>query len=239
MCFGFICKSIYFEHFLKTKPKTMKNIYFFVIFTLFSISTYTQENGIIILNPPNVNKGLPIMKALSLRASVKEFDTTDLNIQDMSDLLWAANGINRPKTGKRTAPSAMNSQDIDVYLFMKQGVYIYNAQKHLLKLINPKDHRKLIAGRQKVVAQAPVFCLLVSDISRFKHGSDSLKLEWAAMDAGIVSQNIALFCAGTNLLTRPRASMEKDKLRTLLNLSESQYLMMNHPVSYAIKHEEN
>lgn len=216
----------------------MKNSLFFALFILSSISVFSQEHGIILLNPPNITKGYPIMKALSLRASVKEFDTTDLNIQDMSDLLWAANGINRPESGKRTAPSARNSKDIDIYVFLKQGTYIYNPSKHFLKLIHSKDSRKLVSGKQENFAQAPVFCLIVSDISRFKHGSDSLKLEWAAMDAGIVSQNISLFCAGTKLLTRPRVSMEKDKLRTLLNLSESQYLMMNHPVSYAIKKEE-
>lgn len=216
----------------------MKNLIYIIIFCI-SISSFTQENGIILLNPPNTLKGLPVMKALSQRASVKEFDTTDLNIQDLSDLLWAANGINRPESGKRTAPSAMNSQDIDIYVFLKTGIYLYDAQKHFLKLVHQEDNRKLIAGKQENVANAPLFCVLVSDISRFKHGSDSLKLEWAAMDAGIVSQNIALFCAGTNLLTRPIASMKKEKLKSLLNLSETQYLMINHPVSYPLKNKNN
>jgi nitroreductase len=77
-----------------------------------------------------------------------------------------------------------------------------------------------------------VILLLVSDISRVKHGDDSLKLVWAAMDAGIVSQNIAVFCAGTGLRTRPRAIMELEKLRTALKLTATQYLMLNNPVSY-------
>ena len=215
----------------------MKRILLHITLTLAFFSLKAQENGIIILNPPNTNKGLPVMKALSLRSSVKEFDTTNLNIQDLSDLLWAANGVNRPESGKRTAPSAMNSQDIDIYVFLRKGIYIYDAQKHFLKLLKNGDNRNAVAGRQENVAKAPLFCVLVSDISKFKHGSDSLKLEWAAMDAGIVSQNIALFCAGTDLITRPRASMDKEKLSVLLNLTSTQYLMMNHPVSYPVKEE--
>ncbi len=210
----------------------MKKIVFHILIAAFFIPLHAQKNEIIILNPPNTNKGFPVMKAFSLRASVKEFDTTGLNIQDLSDLLWAANGINRAESGKRTAPSAMNSQDIDIYVFLKNGAFLYDAQKNYLKLIAEGDNRKLVAGRQEFVVKAPVICVLVSDISRFKVGPDSLKLEWAAMDAGIVSQNIALFCAGTNMLTRPRASMEKEKLRELLNLTGSQYLMLNNPVSY-------
>ena len=82
------------------------------------------------------------------------------------------------------------------------------------------------------MAKAPLICLLVSDISRFKFGEDSLKLEWAAADAGIVSENISIFCASVGFATRPRASMDKQKLRKLLGLKETQYLMLNNPVSY-------
>jgi len=93
----------------------------------------------------------------------------------------------------------------------------------------------LIAGRQVAVAKAPVICLLVSDISRFRAGEDSLKLVWAAIDAGIVSQNINIFCAATGLTTRPRASMNQEKLREVLQLTDTQHLMLNNPVSYRKK----
>ena len=172
------------------------------------------------------------MMAISLRASASDWDSTDLDLQDLSDLLWAANGINRAETGKRTAPSAHNAQDIDVYVSMKSGIYLYDAKKHLLELVLDKDCRTLIADPQKAVATAPVICLLVSDISRFKVGDDSLKLFWAAADAGIVSQNISIFCASVGLATRPRASMDLQKLRQILKLKDSQHLMLNHPVSY-------
>jgi SagB-type dehydrogenase family enzyme len=171
------------------------------------------------------------MKALSLRASTNDFDTTRLAMRDLSDLLWAANGINRSAAGKRTAPSAINAQDIDVYVSMESGMYFYNAKKHVLDLIIDGDYRKLIAGRQENVMKAPVICLLVSDISRFKFGDDSLKLVWAAEDAGIVSQNISLFCASVGLATRPRATMDLTKLHKLLKLKKSQYVLLNNPIS--------
>lgn len=172
------------------------------------------------------------MKAMSLRASASDWDSTDLDLQDLSDLLWAANGINRPETGKRTAPSAHNAQDIDIYVAMKSGVYLYDAERHLLELVDDMDCRKLIAEPQKAVATAPVICVLVSDISRFEVGEESEILFWAAADAGIVSQNISIFCASLGLATRPRALMDQQELRQVLKLKDSQHMLLNHPVSY-------
>jgi nitroreductase len=186
----------------------------------------------IALNAPDLSRGLPVMKALSLRASAAKFETNDLSLQDLSDLLWAANGINRPDTGKKTAPSSMNAQDIDIYVVMKNGVYLYNAKNQNLEPVAEGDYRKLAAGRQGNFATAPVFCLLISDVSRFKSGDDSVKMISAAEDAGIVSQNISIFCAGAGLATRPRATMDQDQLRQVLKLKDSQRLMLNHPVSY-------
>ncbi len=210
---------------------TMKTM-IMIIFAVFSSSLFARDNETVILNPPDTTRGLPVMKALALRASPTLFDTTSLNMQDLSDLLWAANGVNRKESAKRTAPSAQNAQDIDVYVFVPSAVYLYNAVKHVLELVVEGDYRKLVAGRQADVAKAPVICLLVSDISRFRFGEDSLRVSWAAMDAGIVSQNIALFCAANGLITRPRASMDQEKLRELLKLKYTQYIMMNNPVSY-------
>jgi SagB-type dehydrogenase family enzyme len=198
-------------------------------------SLCAQTSGTIVLNPPNKTRGLPLMKALSLRASAKDFDTASLKLQDMSDLLWAANGINRPEDGKRTAPSAMNAQDIDVYAVMKSGAYLYDARKQCLDLVANGDHRDLVAGRQEDFAKAPFFCVLVSDISRFKNGADTTKMIWAAEDAGIVSQNISIFCASAGFDTRPRATMDQQKLRDVLKLKASQRLMLNNPVAYKKK----
>lgn len=193
-----------------------------------------QEMEVIKLNQPDTTRGLAVMKALSSRASVKEFDTTGIKLNDLSDLLWAANGINRHEDGKRTAPSAQNAQDIDIYVFNKAGIYLYNAGEHILELVVNNDNRQIFSRKADEPLPAMI-CLLVSDISRFKFGEDSLRLEWAAMDAGIVTQNILLFCASVNLLSRPRAGMNKAKIKELIGLNNTQYPMLNIPVSYKKK----
>ncbi len=197
---------------------------------LFSLiaSVSTQDLTPIKLNDPDMEHGLPVMKAMAVRASVRDWSDQKLSLQDLSDLLWAANGVNRPDEKKRTAPSAMNAQDIDIYVFMEEGVYLYDAFEQVLNPVCSGDHRALPG-----LTDAPVNLVLVSDISRFRRGEEPLKLTWAAMDAGIVSQNISVFSAATELVTRPRASFpDLEKIRKILILSDSQHVMLNHPVGY-------
>lgn len=189
-----------------------------------------QELKPVQLNPPDKAKGATIMKALELRASVRELADTKLTFQQLSDLLWAANGINRPEKPGRTAPSAMNSQDIDLYVLTSDGAYFYDYVKHSLTPVAGGDHRKLVADRQEGVANAPVFLVLVSDLSRLRGEDENRKMSWACIDAGTVSQNISLFCSGTGLATVARVSMNQVELRKVLQLKETQQLIMNHPV---------
>ncbi len=213
----------------------MKKLTITIALFVLVLNISAQDGDNIRLNPPDLSGRMNVMEAFQNRQSASEFDTEKLNLQDLSDLLWAANGINRPDNGKRTAPSAINAQDIDIYVIMESGAYLYDASKLLLKLVTPKDLRKLAAGRQENMAKAPLICLLVSDISKFTRGSDSLKLAWAGMDAGIVSQNISIYCAGAGLSTRPRATMDSRGLRDALKLTENQYPLLNNPVSYKKK----
>jgi len=213
------------------------------------------------LNEPNKKRGLPVMEALSVRASVRDWSPKEVALQDLSDLLWAADGVNRPDSKKRTASSAQNAQDVDIYVFLKDGVYVYDAAAQALVPVAAGDHR------QEVVAPpaggpggpppakpgeapmpkpagppgakpgapptpAPVLLILVSDVSRFRGGTPELKKEFAAIDTGIVSQNISLFCAATGMATRPRASMDRDRIRALLKLRDTQFPLLNHPVGY-------
>jgi nitroreductase len=200
----------------------------------FSCSLTGQELKPITLNPPDLKRGLTVMEAFSLRASNTDFSDRKLSLQDLSDLLFAANGVNRKDIKKRTAPSAMNAQDIDVYVFFQEGVYLYDAFQGVLNPVVAGDERILAAGQQESVATAPVILLLVSDISRFKL-PESAKLDNAAKDAGIVSQNINIFCAGTGLITRTRGSMDLVKLKSVLNLKDTQHPMLNNPVGYPVK----
>jgi nitroreductase len=213
----------------------MRIIASILLFICFSGCVLAQDLKPIVLNPPDLKRGLPVMEAFSLRASATEFSDKKLTLQDLSDLLFAANGINRKDVSKRTAPSAMNAQDIDIYVFMQEGIYFYDAAKSILNQIIAGDQRLIVAGRQEAFAKVPVMLLLVSDISRFKMADDAAKLDAAGKDAGIVSQNINIFCAGTGLITRPRGTMDLEKIRSILKLKESQRPLLNNPVGYPVK----
>ncbi len=99
-----------------------------------------QELKPIKLMDPDKKRGLPVMEALSLRASVRSWSDKEISMRDLSDMLWAANGINRPD-GRRTAASATNAQDVDVYVFMKEGIYLYDAAGHVLNPVVSGDYR--------------------------------------------------------------------------------------------------
>ena len=183
-----------------------------------NITVCAQENTAIEtirLNAPDKQRGESVMQALAKRQSTRTFSDKQLSLQDLSDLLWAANGINRPESGKRTAPSAMNKQDVKIYVCTEKGNYYYDAKSHTLLPISEGDVRPL---------KAPVCLILVTDTDD----------TWAALDAGIVSQNISIFCAGTGMATVPRGSMDKEQLRQALKLKDAQCLMLNHPVGYPL-----
>jgi SagB-type dehydrogenase family enzyme len=185
------------------------------------------------LPKPNLDKGFSITKSLSLRKSAAAQDfqkSKDMSLVEISELLWAANGINRPSEGKRTAPSAVNAQDVEVYVLAKTGAYLYDAKTHSLKLVSNTDLRTLGAGSQEAFASAPIILLLVADVSKFSHGDDTSRQKLGAMDAGIVSQNISLLCSGTGLITRVRASMDSQGLSSALKLTTAQIPMLNLPV---------
>ena len=195
-------------------------------------SLQAQSLKAIKLNAPDKTRGASVMEALANRHSEREFANKKLSQQDLSDLMWAAIGINR-KDGKRTAASALNKQDVDVYVLMEEGAYLYDPKAHQLNPVAEGDHRPLIGGKQTSVNSAPAL-LMVSDVSKFGNvGTPQLRERFGALDAGLVSQNIALFCSGCGLVTVPRGSMEADALKKVLKLSDSQIPMINHPVGYA------
>lgn len=209
----------------------MKKVQLLLVCLVLSAAAFAADK-VVKLPKPNLNRSGTVMKALSERQSTREYASKALSLADLSDLLWAANGINRSDSGKRTAPSAMNKQDVDVYVVLPEGTYLYDAKKHQLNLVAEGDHRGAVAGGQAFVKTAPVSLVLVSDISRFGDAKSARNQLMGAMDAGIVSQNISLFCSSANLATVPRASMDFDQLKKVLKLKETQMPMMNHPVGY-------
>ena len=124
-------------------------------------SLQAQSLKAIKLNAPDKTRGASVMKALADRHSEREF-AKKLSLQDLSDLMWAAIGINR-EDGKRTAASALNKQDVDVYVLMEEGAYLYDPKAHQLNPVAEGDHRPLIGGKQTSVNSAPACLLIVSD----------------------------------------------------------------------------
>lgn len=209
----------------------MKRSFILFLTLLISITMQAQELKVIKLNAPNKTKGTPIMKVLNDRQSVRTYADRDLSLQDLSDILWAANGVNRPD-GKRTAPSALNKQDVDVYVVRKDGAYLYDAKQHALLPIASGDYRAAVAATQDFAKEAPVCLVLVTDLSRMGDPASQRVQLMCAVDVGIVCQNINLACTGLGLVTVPRAGMDQDVLRKTLKLKESQLLLMNNPVGY-------
>lgn len=179
---------------------------------------------------PNKSRGTAFMKTLSDRMSEREFSDKALDDKDLSDLLWAAVGQNR-NDGKLTAPTAMNKQEIRLFVFTAKGVSEYMPHTHTLKHIVDGDHRNLIAGRQDFVMSAPVSLVMVADLDKFGRTDERTRM-MACVDAGIVCQNINLFCASVGLATVPRASMETEAIQKLLGLTSNQIPVMNNPVGY-------
>jgi len=201
-----------------------------LLFLIFSMSN-AQEIKDIKLVPPQKEIGKPLMQAINLRHSSREFSPKKLSDQDISNLLWAAFGINRSESGKRTAPSAMNWQEIDVYAVMENGSYLYDSKTHSLKQISSKDNRKL-AGTQDFVKDAPLNLIYVADYSKTSKASESDNLLYSGADAGFIAQNVYLFCASENLATVIRGSVNREKLSDELKLKKNQKIILAQTVGY-------
>ena len=177
------------------------------------------------LPTPEKNVTMSLFEALERRQSIREYADQELSDQTLSQLLWAACGINRPAEGRITAPSAINAQDINVYVCRADGAWRYDAQAHALVKVSAKDLRPLVASRQDFAAKAPVSLVVVSDLSKVRNHQ-----ELGAMDAGYVSENICLACTALGLATVPRATMDKEGLARELKLSEQEVPLLNNPV---------
>ena len=177
------------------------------------------------LPAPQKNGGMPLMQALNERSTKRAYSNTDLTDQQISDLLWCANGVNR-QNGKRTAPSAVNRQEIELYLLTSTGVFKYDAVKNTLTEINKGDFRKW-AGK----FVSPVYVVLVADLNK------AISPHYAKIDSGYVSQNIYLYCASAGLGTcaigsfdRIKDSEKGKKLRDALKLGTKEVVLLTHSV---------
>lgn len=189
------------------------------------IASCTAAAQDIKLPAPDRAGGKPLMQALNERKSTRSFQDKELSQQQLADLLWAANGFNRDD--KRTAPTANNRQELELYVALKSGLYFYDAKANVLKLIKKGDYRK-DTGTQDYVADAPLNIVFVADME--KASSE----RYAYTDCGFISQNIYLYCASEGLGAVVRGSFNKDELAQLLQLKAGRQVLLTQSVGYPI-----
>lgn len=188
------------------------------------------------LPSPDTSGGMPLMQALKNRMSTKTFTERAIPQDQISNLLWAAFGINRPESGKRTAATAVNCQDIDIYVVFEKGAFVYQAREHRLIPVVNRDVRSLAATQQYAKA-APINLVYVSDYSKMANRFKDKKLIYAAFHAGSISQNVYLYCASAGLGAVVRDSVDRDGLKEALNLREDQVIVMAQSVGFAPSHQ--
>jgi nitroreductase len=205
-----------------------------VVVLLVSGWAVAQDLVPIQLPAPQTEGGKPLMQALKLRATARAFAPDPLPKQILSNLLWAAWGINRPDSGKRTAPSARNWQEIDVYVVTASGAYLYDAAANALKPIVAGDLRAL-TGVQEFVKDAPVTLVFVADATRMKGSQADTQQAYAWADAAFISQNVYLYCASEGLATGVRAMVDRPALAKALKLGSSQIIAFAQSVGFPKK----
>lgn len=204
-----------------------------VFAAMIAVSMSSMAQDIKLPSPNTEKKSTTVVEALKTRHSTREFATTALSNQELSDLCWAACGMSRDDN-HRTAPTAMNRQEIRLFAFLKNGVYEYNAKTNTLIKKADGDQRNLIGQRQASINDAPVSLLMVIDYDIFG-STDEHAMYMTCIDAGIVSENINLYCQSVGLVTVPRAMMDTEGIRKLLKLTDKQLPVLNNPVGYPKK----
>ncbi|MDP1926196.1 MAG: SagB/ThcOx family dehydrogenase [Thiobacillus sp.] len=190
-----------------------------------------QEAGTINLPSPETAAGMPLMQALKARHSTREFASKSLPPQVLSNLLWAASGVNRPESGQRTAPSAHDWREIDVYVATAEGAYRYDPPTHTLRRVVAGDIRKL-TGVQDFVASAPLNLVYVADLERMSGASAEDKAFYSATDTGFIAQNVYLYCASAGLAVVVRGLVEREALGAALGLGKHQRIILSQSVGY-------
>ena len=202
-----------------------------------SAVSFGQKLKPIKLLKPQTDGGKPLMQVLKARKSSRVFSNKKLPAQILSNLLWAAFGVNRPltgKTGKRTAPSACNWQEIDIYVALAEGLYLYDAAANTLNPVLAKDIRAA-AGRQKFTQDAPVNLIFVTNLTRMGRAKKEEKKFYSATDTGFISQNVYLFCASEGLATVVLGYVDRLALAKKMGLKPDQKIILTQPVGYPKK----
>lgn len=181
------------------------------------------------LPPPRLDGGLPLMQALARRQSQRAFSPEPLDDATLADVLWAAAGVNRPDLGGRTAPSAMNAQEVVLYAAMPQGLYRYEPAAHELQRVAASDVRA-VTGYQDFVDDAALDLIYVADHGRMGLVPAAQRTAYAFAAAGAMAQNVYLACASAGLATVVRAWIDRDALARAMHLTDDEQLLLSQTV---------
>lgn len=205
----------------------MKKTFFLAITAMFATFSFfsCQSKG--------EGQTMSIQQILEQRHAVRAYTNEPVGDDVVMDILWAANGVSR-KDGRRTAPSAVNAQDIDLYVCTEEGAFKYIPQPAALEKVTDRDIRPLFMAQNEYMKQAPLSILLVSDQTKFgEPRPGNRNLYFGFIDAGLVSENISLYCTAIGLGTvccGPR--MEIEEIQKALGLSEQHIPIVYHPIGY-------
>ena len=192
------------------------------------IGTANAQESISLPQPEVQKLSMSLGDALKQRRSYRDMSDKDVDLQTVSTILWAACGISDPATGKITAPSAINMQDIKVFVCSQYGVCRYMPKENTLVPVTMTDIRSSLAAGQDFAKTAPVSLLLVSTKDNERMDNN----HFGSVDAGYVSQNIYLACTALGLHTVARAMMDKDAIKKELNLADTSIILLNHPIGF-------
>jgi nitroreductase len=186
-----------------------------------------QTDGVIKLNPPDLNKGISIMAALKKRKTHREISDKKLTLQQLSEVLWAADGINRPD-GKRTSPAAIAKYAVDIYVVLPEGVYLYDVAKHELTPVAKGDFRKQ-TGMQDFVYIAPVNLVYVLNLKNWQDKSRPIPEQkrdlWIHCEVGFLAQNVYLYCASEGLGATVRGMIDQKKFGEVIKVKPEQVVL--------------
>jgi len=205
----------------------------FIVF-LFVSWTAAQEPQVVKLPKPQTDGGRPLMQCLKDRQSSRAFKPDKLSDQVLSNLLWAADGVNRPDSNKRTAPTAMNVHNIDINVSTADGLYVYDPVQHALKVVLSQDVRASM-GMQDFVKVVPLNLIYVADYAKLQRGSEADKVLYSAAHCGFIGQNVYLFCASEGLSTVVRGSITRVDIAKLMKLRPDQKVILTQSVGYPQK----
>jgi nitroreductase len=205
----------------------------FIVCWLSATLLQAEELKPLPLPAPQTDGGKPLMQALQQRRTIRELKPDPLPAQTLANLLWAGFGINRPGSGHRTAPSAMNSQEVDIYVALASGLYVYQAKTHQLKPVLAQDLRARTSG-QAFATNAPAVLIFVAELPRLTKAKPEKREFYAAVDAGCISQNIYLYCASEGLATVV-FDLDRAPLAAAMNLRPEQQIILAQAVGYPRK----